>query len=151
MHEDVSGAGLGHRRQHGGVAPARRDVVDHGGPGLEGGGGHRGVAGVDADRHAGLGGEAADDRHDAPALLLGRHGLRPGPGRFAAHVEDGGAGRGELQAVLHGPPGVEEAPAVGERVRRHVDDPHHRRPLDPTHPRTLQSPFGGSSGAEPPE
>ena len=146
VHEDVSGAGPGDERQHGRIAPPGGDVVDHGGAGVEGGGGHRGVGGVDADGDPGLGGEAADDGHDPPALLLGRYRLRPRPGRLAPHVEDGGAGGGKLEAMFDGPPGVEEAPAVGERVRRHVDDPHHRRPLDPTHPRTLQSPFGGSSG-----
>ena len=49
VHEDVAGPGLGHERQHRRVAPSGGDVVDHGGAGLEGGGGHRGVGGVDAD------------------------------------------------------------------------------------------------------
>src|SRR5581483_8950865 len=45
VHEDVTGAGRGHEREHGRVAPGG-DVVDDGGTRLEGGGGHGGIGGV---------------------------------------------------------------------------------------------------------
>ena len=51
-------------------------------------------------------------------------GSAPGPGRLAADVEDLGALGDQLAPVLDRPLGIEEQPAVGERVGRDVDHPH---------------------------
>ena len=59
-------------------------------------------------------------------------GSAPGPRRLAADVEDVGAlARPARAPCATAALGVEEAPAVGERVGRHVEDPHQaegRRP-----------------------
>ncbi len=58
------------------------------------------------------------------------HGIGARPGRLAADIDDVGAGGGKLggmrdRLLL----GVEEA-AVGERIRRDVDDAHQHRPIE---------------------
>ena len=52
------------------------------------------------------------------------HRFGPGPGRLAAHVHDVGAFGDHLLGPLDGTVPVEPQPAVGERVRGHVEDGH---------------------------
>ena len=105
----------------------RRHVVDQGRPDGHGRLGDRLLGGV--DRHADVGAQRLDDRHDPTELLVGRHlgGLRTGG--LAAHVDDVGALRDQLQAPGHGPVRVQPATPVRERVRRHVEDPHDQGPV----------------------
>ena len=70
-----------------------------------------------------------DDRQHPAALLTFRRRLRAGPGGLAADVQ-------QICAVVHHPHagvdrrlGIQQLPAVGERIGRHVDDAHHQRPL----------------------
>ena len=79
-------------------------------------------------------------------LLLGRHRLGARPRRLAADVEQHRAGALELARVLDRCARVEVQPAVGERVRGHVDDPHHLEVVGQRAPRCDQ---GSSSGQWP--
>jgi len=136
LHVHGHPAGPGGRRH----LPQRgRDVVDEGGADGQGGLGHLPLDGVDGDADAGsagaLGGvsvsggpgQGLDDRDDPPQLDLDGDGLGAGPGGFAAHVDDVGALGHHLEPVRHRAlEGVVEA-AVGEGVRRHVEDAHDER------------------------
>ena len=63
-----------------------------------------------------------------PRKLLGEaDALRARPGGFAADVDDRGAGGQHLPGMVDGDLRVEEGAAVGERIRRHVEDAHHQR------------------------
>jgi hypothetical protein len=68
--------------------------------------------------------QAFDDRDDTLLLFLRRHGGRIATGGFAADVEDGGALPGKQTAVRHRGPHIGKQAAVGEGIRRDVDDPH---------------------------
>ena len=70
--------------------------------------------------------EALDHRDGAVELLGGGHGLRARARGRSADVENRGALRHQLEAVLLRGVRVEEAPAVGERVGGDVDDAHDR-------------------------
>jgi hypothetical protein len=72
----------------------------------------------------GLGPQGRDQRDHPGDLHLGRNRLGAGPGGFAADVQD-------LGPLGEQPPGVGErrlgrevGAAVGEAVRRDIDDPH---------------------------
>ena len=113
-------AGQRHRPQR------RRDVVHQGGPGAEGGLGHRRLDGVHRHPHVRRQ-RLHHGRHPAQLLGLG-HGLGPRTARFAAHVHDVGPLAHHGEAVLDGPVGVEVPATVGERVGGHVQHPHDERP-----------------------
>ena len=110
----------------------RRDVVEEVGAGIEGGPGHRRVAGVDRDRQReALGAQRGDDRHDAGDLLR-----RPAPGRRRA-----GSTRRRCRGCRRRPRpspgrapsarrGREVPPAVGEAVGGDVEHPHDPRPVE---------------------
>ena len=84
---------------------------------------------VSTETDRAVGGERLDDGYDATQLLLDERSGRARPGRLAADVEDVGTVREQLPPVRDRALGVEEQPAVGERVGRDVDDPHHLRRL----------------------
>ena len=134
MHRHEPRAALGDDREHAIVAQAGRDVVDDDRPGIQCRDRHRGLGRVDAHRNCGRGDERAHDPDDAAQLLGGVHRRRAGSGRLAADVEHRRTRGGERDAVLDRKVGVEEAAAVGERVRRDVHHAHHRARLgkDPT-------------------
>ena len=87
VHRDVAGPRAGDDVEDAGVEAPGGDVVDDDRTGVDGRGGDVRLGGVDADRHARVGGKALDDGDDAAALLVGRHRLRPGAGRLTADVE----------------------------------------------------------------
>ena len=91
------------------------------------GAGDVGLDGVDRDADAG-GGQGLDDRDDPGQLLVGGDRARARAGGLAADVDHVGALGGHGEAVGDGVlEGVVEA-AVGEGVRRDVEDPHDERP-----------------------
>ena len=111
-----------------GIGAAGGHVVHDRRSGLERGGRHRGLAGVDAHGHLGLGGQATR-RPATPggALRASSTGIGTGTGRLAADVEQIGARRRPAASpCATAAIGVEVAAAVGERVGRDVDDAHHR-------------------------
>jgi hypothetical protein len=125
VHQDVRRAETGHRGEHLPVGQAARHVVDH-----DGTGGHRGLGDdrahrVDRDVHS-LARQPLDDRDDPTELLVDRRAQRSGPGGLAAHVDQVGPARGQVDPVGDGAVVVEVAPAVGERVGRDVEDAHHQ-------------------------
>ena len=86
-----------------------------------------GLVGVDRDERTA--GEGLENRQHAPQLLGGVDRLGARACGLAADVEDVGAVLEHLPAGVHGPCGIEAAAAVGERVRRDVDDAHDERAL----------------------
>ena len=92
VHQHHPGAGSGHHAGHVRVAEGG-DVVDHHRTGLEGGGRHHGLGGVDRHQHPG-GGEGRHHRHHPIDLVGGGHGGRPGTGGLAAHIDQVGTGLG---------------------------------------------------------
>src|SRR6185312_6919559 len=107
-----------------GVGQAAADVVDQDGAGVEGGLGHLGAGGVDADPDA-VDREVPDDRQDPVALLRRVDPVGARAGGLPAHVDVVRAGGAHLQAVSHGGVVVGVVAAVGEAVRRDVQDAHH--------------------------
>ena len=142
--------------QVGGHRPQRRaHVVDEGGARRHGGPGRGPVAGVDRQADPGpravLRHRLQDRQH--PGLLADRvHRLRAGPGGLAADVDHRRPLRHHRRHPGPGPLGVLVQAAVGEGVRRDVEDAHHQcrccgwRP-DGGHGRLLVPP--GISGAGP--
>ena len=124
MHEAEVGVGVRDDAGQLGIAAQGRDVVDHHGAALESDAGDLGLGGVDRNR---LASKRAEDRLDATQLLVERDSIRAGPGGLAADVHDGGARIEHPVRLRRRRLGSEERPAVGERVRRHVDDAHHGR------------------------
>ena len=68
--------------------------------------------------------EPLDNWKHPPQLLLHGHRRRPGTGGLAPYVEDRGPLLGQRCAVLDRGFGLEEQPAIRERVGRDVDDAH---------------------------
>ena len=78
------------------------DIIDHARPGLDGGFGHGGLTGVDAEKRIGKSQvQRGDDRQHPPKLSLHRHGFGAGPGGLAAHVDDVGPLGQQLATVVH--------------------------------------------------
>src|SRR5439155_704464 len=73
---------------------------------------------VDREGHRDLCREAPDHRTDPTPLFLGRHGIRTGPRRLAADVDQVCPHVDEIEAVAEGGLRVEVATAVGERGKR---------------------------------
>ena len=89
-----------------------------------------------------------DDREHAAELLGVVDRIGTGAGGLAADVEQVGAGGDQGEPVGDRGVGVEEAPAVGERVGRDVHDAHHRAAAPPRRPpttRTFGQDIGGSA------
>ena len=109
-------------RDRGDVVERRGHVVHQGGPGLDRGFGHGGVAGV--DRYPDVRGEGLDHRQH-PAQLLGHvDGVGAGAGRLTADVDDVGTLGHQVEPVGHRRLGIEPAATVGERIRGDVEDAH---------------------------
>ena len=74
--------------------------------------------------------EGAHDRLDAPDFFAGRQFGGPRTRRFAADIDEVGAGCDERAAVRDGALLVEPAPAVREAVGGNVEDTHDERPVE---------------------
>ena len=136
VHHDHRHAVLGGDARHVGVALQTPHVVHDRGAALERPGRDRRLDGVDRDRQA----EPHDlgqDRRKTRKLVLGRNRLHAaiGPGRLRADVEDVGAFGRHAPGVIDGDGGVEELAAVGEGVRRDVENAHHGGPAECEQPR----------------
>ena len=125
VHEAEIGIAVGDDTRHVRVGAERRDVVDHRCPERERSSGDLGLRRVDRDRSAC---QRREDRLDPPQLLGRRDAVGTGARRLSADIDESRA-LGEQPARLgNGDVGGEKAPAVRERVGRHVDDPEHGRP-----------------------
>ena len=128
VHEDESDVGRRGQTGHGRIAEGG-DVVDDRGARLDRFARHRGLGGVDGDRHAETRG-LADDRQDPAKLLLDTDRVGAGTGAFAADVEKVRAVADERFGVTDRRRGIQESAAVGEGVGGHVDDAHDPRPAE---------------------
>src|SRR5439155_10028746 len=72
---------------------------------------------VDGEGHLDLFGKTAEHRADPTPLFLGRYGVRTGPRRLAADVDQVRPHVDEIEAMAEGGLGVEVTTAIGERVR----------------------------------
>ena len=139
---DVDHAGGGHDVVHARVGQAPRDVVDHQGPGADGGRGGGGVDGVHA-HHDALGGQGLDDGEDALLLGVGGDALGTRPGGLAPDVEQVSALVQQGAGVGDGGVGGQPAAAVGEGVRGDVDDAHDQGAVGGQRARQRRRAWGG--------
>jgi hypothetical protein len=102
-------------------------VVDHDGAELDRVRRDRRLVGIDRQRHRKLVRQLRDDGAD-PRQLLGLcdRGCA-GSRRFAADIDDRAALRRHVPRMRDRRVGSEEAAAVGERIRSHVENSHHDR------------------------
>ena len=129
VHHDHRHAVLGGDACHVGIALQAPDVVEDRGAPFERPGRDLGLDGVDRDRQA----EPHDlgkHRRKTRELVVERDRLRAGiwPGRFRADVEDVGAFAGHAARMRDRNRRIEELSAVGEGIRRDIEDAHHQRP-----------------------
>ena len=90
---------------------------------------HRRTSGIDRDQKPVIGQRTNHGNHPAHLLRLARR-LRAGPGRFAADIDDVGAGFSHGKSVRRGVVPIGEIAAIGEAVRSHVEDAHQTRPVE---------------------
>ena len=133
MHDHHGRAALGHHVRHRRVLLQSPDVVDDADPEGDRAARDLGLGGVDRKWRVDLGQERREHRLQAPPFLVERNGGVTGPGRFRPDVDDVGAVGGEFAGL--GQRKVErlKAPAVGKRIRRHVENAHDDR-LHPDQP-----------------
>ena len=128
VHHDGWHAMLGGDPRHVGIALQTPHVVEDRGTLFERPGGDPGLDGIDRNREPEF---DHGPQHGAEAgkLIIERDRLCPhiGPGRLRSDVE-------KIRAVaLHAPRlrergvGIDETAAIGERIRRDVEDAHHQR------------------------
>ena len=143
VHQHHRGTPVGDQRRHVRVEAQGADVVHHDGAGVEGGGGDVGAPGIHRHPRLVAPDDLADHRHHAGALFRRRYGQRPRARGLAAHVDQVGALRqhhlGTRQRLL----GFTIQPAVGERVRRDVQNAHDAGALAAASP---SRPSAGASG-----
>ncbi len=111
-----------------GIAGKRRHIVDDFRPQFDGGLRDGGFRGVDRNWYRNLSAYRFDDRQHAVEFFLLAHRLRTRPGAFAADIDQIGAVGDQLGRMLNGGGRIEKVAAVGEAIRRHVDDAHQQRP-----------------------
>jgi hypothetical protein len=126
VHQAYRAAALERGFQGAGLAQ-RAHVVDEARARGGGRAHHRGLAGVDGDDGRGGSAQPLDHRHDAAQLLLDADRRRARPRRLAADVDERCALLRQAHAMRDGCVRLEEPPAVGERIRRHVHHAHHDR------------------------
>ena len=88
VHDDHGGAVRGCHGGDVGLALESPDVVHDARAGFERDTRGGRLVGIDRDRHGQAGSHRPDHRKDACLLILGRDRNMPGPGRFAADIED---------------------------------------------------------------
>ena len=115
------------RAAHVAVGGQGGDVVDDLRPGGKALGGNLRAGRVDRNRHVRLLPQGDDHRQHAAEFFLGRDRRGPGPRALAADIQHVGALGRQPQAVLDGRRRLEEPPAVGEAVGRHVHHAHQQR------------------------
>ena len=116
------------------------DVVDDGGARVRRPPGGLGVIGVHRDAYRGVG-QSADHRPDPVPFVPGGQRRGAGPGRFAADVDDVGPLADHAIGPFDGRVGVDVQAAVGERIRRDVEDPHDEAPAGGAVADMLHVPF----------
>ena len=133
VHDDDAATGGGERGSHGGVPEQAGDVVDNFGTVVERGLGGGCAVGVDGNDGAGTcAKDGAEHREDAALLFLpadgvGRERGCAGTGGFPAEVEQVRAVVEELEGVIEGGSRRGVPAAVGETVRREIDDAGEQR------------------------
>ena len=115
-------------------------VVDDGGSLVQCSAHHAGLAGVHRQRHCIVAQRLHQRQHALDLLIRADFGC-PGPGRFAPDIQDVGAFGDQLPRVLQCAIELQEVPAVGKRVGRHVDNAHHQRALE-RKPEATAAPVG---------
>ena len=125
MHQHDPGPVLGARDGQTDVAQATH-VVDEMGALGEHRAGHLRLPCVDRDDHAELD-EPGDEGRDAADLLVGVERIDAGDPRLATDIDDRGTGGGELLGARDLFVDSCVPPAVRERLRAGVDDPHDQR------------------------
>ena len=153
VHEDCPAAELGAGCGHSGVPEVAADVVDDLGADFDGAAGSGRVVGVDGEDGGGaLFQQGFDDREDAGLLFFGRERSGVGARGFAAEVEDVGAFIQHAEGLRDGSfgsvfGGIVEA-AVGERVRRDIEDAHDEGSLAERKGACAEMPVMMSAGGE---
>ena len=128
MHQHDGGTRLRGDTRAIGITGQRSHVVDDGGTRRHRLPHHRSMTRVDGYDGAGLAQRPHHGQH-ARGLVLRRDRRGAWPGGFTADVDDVGAGRQHGPAVVDRCRRIGEIAAVGETVRRHVQNAHDQRPL----------------------
>ena len=123
VHDDDRRAGLRDGVRHARIALQAPDVVDDAGAEPRRFARHRGLAGVDRDRRIEFGQRLERGNHPPELLVLGNRNV-PRPCQFAADIDDRRALGDHGPGARDGCGKVGMAPAVGERIRRHVENAH---------------------------
>ena len=128
VHDHDRHAVLGDDARHVGIALQAPDVVDDGRARRRAPRPRPSAFMVSIETGTPSASDRRQHRFEPPQFLLQRDRDRAaiGPGRFRADVDDVGAFRDHAAGMLDGALGIEELAAVGERVRRDVEDAHHR-------------------------
>ena len=109
---------------HGGIALQSPLIVDDRRAGLQRQPRDGGLGRVDGDRDVDGLDQGGERRGEAGDFLGLRDRRMAGPGRFRAHVDNGGACLDMGTGLGNGCFGLDEVPAVGEGIRGDVDDAH---------------------------
>ena len=123
VHDDDRRAGLRDGVRHARIALQSPDVVDDACAEPRRLARHGRLAGVNGDRRIKVG-QRLEHRNHPPELLVLRNRKMAGPCRFAANVDDRGPLRDHGSRPRDRGGRVEMAPAVGERIRGHVENAH---------------------------
>lgn len=126
VHENERGAVPGRDAGQFGVELQAADVVHDRDAGFERRIRHQRLVGVDRQRDLHARRDPLEDRHHAPQLLVGRHGLGARPRGLAAEIDDVGALGLEPQRARRRLGRIGNP--AGERVGRDVEDAHDERP-----------------------
>jgi len=132
VHQAYGAPGLGDDLGHRRIAAQRGDVVDDRRSRDQRATRDLGFGRVHRDGRRDLAAQGGHDGDDARRLLVDRRRIGPGPRRFAADVDDRGTVRGHGLALTESGFGMDEKATVRERVRGHVEDPHHAREIEIT-------------------
>ena len=129
LHPQARGTGVGRHPRELRLVQQPADVVDDRGAPR-----HRlacdgGLVGVNRERDPRARGELLDHRQHATHLFGGTDFVSTRTRGLSPDVEDVGAVLHHAQPGLHGPLRIVMTSAIGERVRRDVEDPHDERAL----------------------
>lgn len=127
MHNDITRLGFCKDWQHVAKIEGPGDVIDDGGTGFDGFSGDLRFLGIDGDGDVEGLGESFNDGDDAVEFFVLIDAVGTGTSTFAADIDDVGTVFNELGCMGYGKFGI--GVAIGEAVRRYIENAHDERLL----------------------